>query len=223
VATPPTDAAVRQAQIRALVALLEAMPGACTVTVSSTHINAVFHLPAPDPTPAAAPPASVAPLLAGCRADLWQVLADAGERLTCREILVEMRERGMGPWDERTVRRHLAGLQASGHIDHDGNANPPGYGVCQAPAAVLPVPRGRPLSDMEADVLQAVAEAGGEMLTGERIGQLAGYPFDSHLRVCLAALRREGLLSGEPGVRGYRMTDKGRAVLDAHQADDRDG
>jgi alkylated DNA nucleotide flippase Atl1 len=67
----------------------------------------------------------------------------------------------------------------------------PPTGGGQAPAESV-------LSDIEAAVLEVLA--GGKVLTGPQIAALAGYPYDTHLRSSLAALRRRGLIGNKaPG------------------------
>ena len=68
-------------------------------------------------------------------------------------------------------------------------------------------------SDMERCALEAVAALGGRV-SGQQIADKAGYPFDSAIRTCLAALRRRGILGGRPG-EGYTMTDAAAALLGA--------
>ena len=68
------------------------------------------------------------------------------------------------------------------------------------------------LSEMESEVLQAVAELGGRPV-GERIAEAAGSPDDSGLRACLASLRSRGLLGGSKGEPGYSLTAEGREML----------
>jgi len=68
----------------------------------------------------------------------------------------------------------------------------------QPPAAAAPPV----LNEMEENILEAI---GDETLTGQQIAERAGYPFDGDLRVCLAAMRRRGLLAGKKGQPGYSV------------------
>lgn len=60
------------------------------------------------------------------------------------------------------------------------------------------------LTDMERDVLQAVAEHDGDTpLTGEQIASAAGYEYTGRFREVLASLVRRGRLGRGPNGRGY--------------------
>lgn len=78
---------------------------------------------------------------------------------------------------------------------------------CECPAAPAPASpdpgQDLRLSEMERIILEALKD---QTLTAQQIAERSGYPYDSHLKTMLAAMRRRGLLSGEPGAPGYRST-----------------
>jgi hypothetical protein len=47
-------------------------------------------------------------------------------------------------------------------------------------------------SEMEAAVIEVLSRGG--VLTGPRVAELTGYPYDTGLKTCLAALRRRGII-----------------------------
>jgi hypothetical protein len=59
------------------------------------------------------------------------------------------------------------------------------------------------LTEMERDVLQAVAEGGGEPMTAEEIAAKSGYDCNTRFKESLARLVRVGRLSRAPGRAGY--------------------
>lgn len=84
----------------------------------------------PLPRPRQGPPTR------GCPGDVYRLLAGAGRRMTCPEILADFARAGV-EWSERNVRRVLSDLGEQGWVDHDSRADPPGYG-----ALGVPVPSG---------------------------------------------------------------------------------
>jgi hypothetical protein len=64
-----------------------------------------------------------------------------------------------------------------------------------------PLPRGMPLTAFEARILDALD---GGFLYGRQIAEQLGMPFTKRFAYLLTAMRRRGLLSGEPHGSGYR-------------------
>jgi hypothetical protein len=88
-------------------------------------------------------------------------------------------------------------------------------------AAVPPGTVALRLTETEAEILEAVAEleaVGVSRPGGQQVAERAGVPHDKDATRCIATLRRRCLLGGEPGDRGYWLTDAGRAALEAYQA-----
>ena len=65
-------------------------------------------------------------------------------------------------------------------------------------------PKVPPFSEMESAVIEAL---GADTMTGQEIADRAGYPYDGSLRQCLAAMRRSGVLGGDPRSAGYFVTN----------------
>ena len=77
-------------------------------------------------------------------------------------------------------------------------------GVRQArPSRVAPARRSG-LTEMQANILQALRESGKELI-GKQIARLAGHKNDGYFRGILRALLRDGYL--QRGVNGYRLPD----------------
>jgi hypothetical protein len=69
---------------------------------------------------------------------------------------------------------------------------------CAAPLSTTPAKETEQFSPMESAVLEVLAA--GNVLTGPQIAVLAGYPYETGLKTCLAALRRRGLIINQaPG------------------------
>jgi hypothetical protein len=76
-------------------------------------------------------------------------------------------------------------------------------GIRQArPSRLTPAVRRSALTEMQANILQALREAGKELLA-KQIAPLAGHKNDGYFRGVLRALLRDGYL--ERGVNGYRL------------------
>jgi hypothetical protein len=78
-------------------------------------------------------------------------------------------------------------------------------GVRQArPSRVAPAVRRSGLTDMQANILQALRETGKELIA-KQIAPLAGHKNDGYFRGVLRGLLRDGYL--QRGVNGYRLPD----------------
>jgi hypothetical protein len=95
-----------------------------------------------------------------------------------------------------------------------------------APVAAAPPPTvtaaapktARPLSKSEKDVLEAVVGLGGAPGSGQVVGRV-GFG-QGHVSKVMNRLRRRGLLAGDKGEHGYRLTEEGLAALAAEPAAD---
>jgi hypothetical protein len=71
------------------------------------------------------------------------------------------------------------------------------------------------LNEREVNLLTAI---GPNRLTGEKVAQKAGYPFNSTTKQTLASMRRNAILRNRPG--GYEADDLGKKLL-AHLCPDK--
>jgi hypothetical protein len=134
---------------------------------------------------------------------------------TFRQCLAGLRRRGILGGDRYTSGYWLTeqGRRLLGQ-DHAGDEGRP----APRPASVG-APSSRTFSEMEECVFKALES---DTLTGQQIADRAGYPFDSALRACLAALRRRGILGGRPGDVGYCLTEEGRRLVSRGHEDEED-
>jgi biotin operon repressor len=109
------------------------------------------------------------------------------------------------------ILRQVVGLVAEGHsvtlvLEIDGRRISVSAGQTDEPAQATPPAAARtrqeprPPREMERNILEAL---GDQTMSGQEIARAAGYAYESHLKACLADMRRRGLLAGASGARGY--------------------